>query len=141
MPRQLRPARRGSPAASGRKASLPFHSPELRRRHRAGARTGGRPGTDPGRSEEMVAGHHRQSEGGGGEGRRRVCAVLSGASERRNSRCRESSRILTVDKRPAETYNAFTKRNTLLHSELWILSTRELGPGRRPFQRKLPPWA
>src|ERR1035438_2031672 len=82
MPRQLRPARRGSGAASGRKASLPFHSPELRGRHRAGARTGRRPGTDPGRSEEMVAGHHRQSEGGGGKGRRRVCAVLNGASER-----------------------------------------------------------
>src|ERR1035437_7404994 len=82
MPRQLRPARRGSGAASGRKASLPFHSPELRGRHRAVARTGWRPVTAPGRSEEMVAGHHRQSEGGGGEGRRRVCAVLNGASER-----------------------------------------------------------
>src|ERR1035437_6075361 len=160
MPRQLRPARRGSGAASGRKASLPFHSPELRRRHRAGARTGGRPGTDPGRSEEMVSGHHRQSEGGGGKGRRRVCAVLNGASERTEihdvGNRREYSQLtsgprkhtmpslsetlfLTVDKRPAETYNAFTKRNTPLHSELWRLSTRELGPGRRPFQRKLPP--
>src|ERR1035438_5074447 len=119
MPRQLRSARRGSGAASERKAALPFHSPELLRRHRAGARTERRPGTDRGGSEEVVACHHRQSEGGGGgggrDGRRRACAVLNRASGNAEihdaGNCREFSQLTTG---PTETYNAFTKRNTLL---------------------------
>src|ERR1017187_3132825 len=110
MPRQLRPARRGSGAASGRKASLPFHSPELRRRQRAGARTRGRPGTDPGRSEEMVAGHHRRSEGGGGDGWRRVCAVLNGGPERAEihdvGNRREYSQLTTGPRKHTIPYQA-----------------------------------